>query len=112
RDQAGKNSLEVWLPNPVDPKEKIPNPDFKESGAIMVGAVGQNMQPRSNYGSRVNCFALGEDVFSTNVLGGYTHRFNGTSSASAIVAGVALSVLGIIANKGLSAKTPEQIRAL
>lgn len=115
-DADGRHSLKMRIPDPIHPSIMIPNPHFKESGAIMVGASKRNLVPEdfSNYGSRVNCFALGEDVFSTNLNGTYTSSFDGTSSASAIIAGVALSVLGIIDNSanGLSSRTPQQIRDL
>jgi peptidoglycan hydrolase-like protein with peptidoglycan-binding domain len=83
-------------------------PDFKESGAIMVGAarseVPHERMPFSNFGSRVDCFAWGENVMTAGdnskpkSLTDYTKEkklFAGTSSASAIIAGVALSVQGI-----------------
>ena len=105
-DQFGRHTL----------RASMPNPDFQESGAIMVGSSRQNLRPKtsSNYGSRINCFAWGEGVFSTNLDGTYTSLFDGTSSASAIIAGVTLSVLGLIAHPDnhLSARTPRQIREL
>lgn len=69
------------------------HPDSEDSGAIMVGASESdslhNWLPTSNYGSRINCFAWGEDVFTTgyspNVKG-----FGGTSAAAAIIAGAAI----------------------
>lgn len=78
-----------------------------DSGAIMVGAGGAcsgGFTPRnsrlsfSSYGNRVNVQGNGECVFTTgygnlygagNVNTFYTDAFNGTSSASAIVAGAA-----------------------
>ncbi|HKQ76665.1 MAG TPA: S8 family serine peptidase, partial [Blastocatellia bacterium] len=113
-DMLGKHSLRVRIPDPSNPSLTIPNLDFQDSGAIMVGASLQNLHRKSssNYGSRVNCFAWGQGVFSTNLNGTYTSLFNGTSSASAIIAGVALSVLGLIAANKLPARTPQQIREL
>ncbi len=91
-----------------------PNDHPEDSGAIIVGAciATQNMLlsnmrlPQSNYGSRVNCFArgafaqtLGNDPSgdaNENVgYAQYTSLYNGTSSAAAIIAGVAGAVQGI-----------------
>jgi Subtilase family len=82
--------------------------DFKDSGAIMVGAARSTSPHKiwslgaeaSNYGSRVDCYAWGESVDtcwtdSTGTQSQYTTGFNGTSSASAIIAGAALVVQGI-----------------
>jgi hypothetical protein len=113
-DALGRHPLRLRVPDPANPDSTIPNRDFQDSGAIMVGAARQTLQYKSpsNYGSRVNCFAWGERVFSTNLNNTYTSLFNGTSSASAIIAGVALSVLGLIAGNGLPSRTPQQIREL
>jgi hypothetical protein len=113
-DALGRHPLRLRIPDPANPSLTIPNPDFQDSGAILVGAARQNLRHRSssNYGSRVNCFAWGEGVFSTNLNNTYTSSFNGTSSASAIIAGVTLAVLGLIAGNGLPARTPQQIREL
>ncbi|KAG5763848.1 hypothetical protein H9Q72_008065 [Fusarium xylarioides] len=96
--------------------------DFRESGAIMVGA-GSSTAPHtrlsfSNYGSRIDVYAWGEDVDTTttdsagtnNAL--YTTTFNGTSSASPIVTGAAMVVQGI-ANASVGFKlSPFQVRAI
>lgn len=94
--------------------------NFMDSGAVMVGAaepnpatvdgetghhavqlVSKDMKQRdmwgSNFGSRVDCYAWGLDVVTTDGGGEqpytrYTTDFGGTSSASAIVAGAALLV--------------------
>ncbi|SFR69724.1 Subtilase family protein [Halogeometricum rufum] len=85
-------------------------PTFEDSGAILVGACKDPLFPAvsgararadfSNYGSRIDCFAWGRDVTTLGVEGetpeSVTDRvftdFSGTSSASAIVAGAAVSV--------------------
>jgi hypothetical protein len=78
------------------------HPDFVDSGAIMVGAC-TNTQPLrpmtfSNYGSRVDCVAQGWGVVTTDVAPRYyTTQFSGTSSASAIIAGVAAAVQACVA---------------
>jgi serine protease len=86
---------------------------FLDSGAIMVAASevrdvgGVTVWPRwltSNYGSRIDCFAEGRGVTTADYPippGGSAadaaHRedFSGTSSATAIIAGVALSAQGM-----------------
>lgn len=76
-------------------------PGFRDSGAIFVGAaraaLPHNRAPFSNYGSRLDCFGWGEtvttcgygDLAGTATTDFYTNSFNGTSSASPIVAGAA-----------------------
>jgi hypothetical protein len=77
--------------------------DFRDSGAIIVGA-GSSTVPHtrlsfSSFGHRVNCYAWGENVETTDSDSGgatnlYQSGFNGTSSASPIVTGAALAVQG------------------
>jgi hypothetical protein len=78
--------------------------DFRDSGAIVVGAASSTAPHTrmgfSSFGSRVDCYAWGEDVETcmTNHAGTtstYRSTFAGTSSASAIIAGAALVVQGI-----------------
>jgi serine protease len=85
--------------------------DFRDSGAIMVGA-GSSASPHtrmwfSNYGSRIDCYAWGENVDTTytndpagndNTL--YTGTFDGTSAASPIVTGAAMIVQGLAKSIG------------
>ena len=70
--------------------------DFRDSGAIMVGA-GSSAAPHtrlgfSNFGNRIDCFAWGENIDTTGDGGSgmsttsYTTTFGGTSGASPIVA--------------------------
>lgn len=77
--------------------------DFRDSGAIMVGA-GSSSYPHSrlsfsNYGSRIDCYGWGQNVTTTTGNIGqntsYTNSFSGTSSASPIIAGAAAAVQGI-----------------
>lgn len=79
--------------------------DFKDSGAIMVGAavpaVPHGRSWFSNYGSRIDVYGWGEKVDTTSadpnkgVKNLYTSSFNGTSSASPIIAGAAVSIQSI-----------------
>jgi hypothetical protein len=116
-----------WLDNYFDPNGKrILNRgdrDFKDSGAIMVGAA-DSTQPYpyarwydSNYGNRIDCFAWGENIctLSSDRDGSkrkYFEYFDGTSGAGAIIAGVALSLQGMAeANLGRRLE-PEEMRGL
>jgi serine protease len=95
--------------------------DFRDSGAIVVGA-GSSTTPHtrlgfSSFGNRVDCYGWGEnvDTSSSNSAGAttlYTAVFNGTSSASPIVAGAALAVQGM-AEATLGFRfSPRQLRAI
>jgi hypothetical protein len=101
-----------------------------DSGAILVGAANSTTHDRwqinglpiaSCFGARVNCYAWGELIVTAG--GGdldsgrgdknktYTQVFNGTSGASAIVAGAALVLQGMYkaANSG-TPLTPAEMR--
>ena len=88
--------------------------DAFDSGAILVGScksalphnrlVGLGAGYGSNYGSRLDCFAWGEDIVTTGYGHidpaadddrAYTDDFGGTSGASAIIAGAALILQGM-----------------
>jgi len=99
--------------------------DFRESGAIMVGACNSalphNRWAYSNYGSRIDCFAWGQNVVScgygdldagTGDNSTYTDTFQGTSSASPIISGAAIILQGMHeANTG-TRLSPLQMRTL
>ena len=95
---------------------------FRDSGAIMVAASQRSLPYQktnySNYGSRVDCFACGEDLMTAGLYPSssgdaknrYTGKFGGTSGASAIIAGAALAVQSISeANLGYRL-SPQQMR--
>jgi len=95
--------------------------DFRDSGAIMVGAARSFFpHPRtesSNYGGRIDCYAWGEDIdTATAYVDGpnneYNPDFGGTSGASAIVAGAALAVQGLSESNVSFKFSPGQLRAL
>ena len=97
------------------------SPDFRDSGAIIVGASSSTL-PRtrldfSNYGSRVNTHSWGENIVTTyvDVYDNYAHtytNFTGTSGAAPIIAGAALSIQGMVnANRG-SKLSPADLRNL
>ncbi|QHZ50946.1 putative mucin/carbohydrate-binding domain-containing protein [Paenibacillus larvae] len=99
------------------------SPDFKDSGAIMVGAGSSTVPHKrlgfSNYGSRIDVYAWGNNVTTTysnnndpSIKNLYTNSFNGTSSASPIIAGAAVNLQGIAkANLG-KPFTPKEVRDL
>ncbi len=97
---ANANGKYIWDPSSAD---------FDDSGAVIVGAGGSitNADPHSklwfsNYGVRVNCQGWGQNVVTAGYgalyNGGanamYTDSFNGTSSATPIVAGAVACLQG------------------
>lgn len=94
---------------------------FADSGAIMVACAEHlpddgdrwTRSTISNFGSRIDCFAAGEGVFTLDAGGGNGPDFSGTSSASAIVAGAALCLQGMaLAHQGLPLDPAQLRRAL
>jgi serine protease len=93
--------------------------DFRDSGAVIVGA-GTSSAPHarkdfSSFGARVNCYAWGENVETTNsdVTGAtnlYQAGFGGTSSASPIITGAALAVQGCFFAANGYRLSPAQMR--
>ncbi len=119
--------------NPVE----VEGSGFRDSGAIMVGAASSGVPHKrlktqgpfgTNFGSRVDCYAWGEDVVSCGYgdlkeepdsheepvddSKKYTRVFKNTSSASAIIAGAALIVQGVAKKKLGYPFTPHQLRAI
>lgn len=120
------DAADVGVIDIIDGKERIRSlnrgsANFLDSGAIVVGAShsafladGQHRrlnstgpEAKSNFGSRVDCYAWGENIATTSTMRGelgpspapdkpvdpkskYTNSFGGTSGAGAIIAGVAL----------------------
>lgn len=94
-------------------------PDFRDSGAIIVGSATSgaphNRLESSNYGSRVDAYSWGENIMTTSVNQAYEDiysAFSGTSGASPIVAGAVLSVQGMLAANGRKKLTPSEMRKL
>jgi hypothetical protein len=97
------------------------SPDFLDSGAIVVAAA-RSAPPHlrvgsSNYGSRVDCYAWGENIGTlwTNASGTqsqYTSSFGKTSGASAIIAGAALIVQSAARKKHHRPYRPLQLREI
>lgn len=96
--------------------------DFRDSGAIMVAAASSGMPHRkirnSNFGKRINCYAWGDGVCtagsypasSVPFTNTYTQQFNGTSSASAIIAGAAISIQSMLEANHRPRLNPKQMR--
>lgn len=96
--------------------------DFRDSGAIMVGA-GSSAAPHtrlgfSNFGSRIDCFAWGENIdtcgdgWTGTATHTYTAGFGGTSGASPIVTGAALLLQAWGESKGTGRYSPAAVRDL
>jgi len=93
--------------------------DFRDSGAIIVAAgigsqqSGWRRWPGSNYGRRVDCFAAGQNVKTATSQGmNYGTLFGGTSSAAAIIAGVAAVTQSMALHIRGAALQPEDLRNL
>ena len=117
-EAAGNGSQNLDAPNCLERFNK----DVRDSGAIIVGAGSPTDSRRlsfSSYGSRVDLQGWGTSV-TTAGYGDlfnpgdnrqyYTSNFNGTSSASAIVAGAALAVQGVQREMGLAPYNPVKLR--
>ena len=94
--------------------------DFRDSGAIMVGAASSTAPHQrlsfSNYGSRIDCFAWGENIdtcgdgWTGTSTTAYTTSFGGTSGASPIIAGAALLLQSWAVRIGRAIYTPQALR--
>ncbi len=96
----GGNDLDDWSDADGRHLLKVGDDDYRDSGAIMVGAA-TSAAPHSrldfsNHGSRVDCYAWGQNVDTTGdgwtgtSTTAYTGGFGGTSGASPIVTGAAV----------------------
>ena len=99
------------------------NRNVRDSGAIIVGAsnaYGRAPMCWTNFGSRVDVHGWGEsvttlgygDLFNSGEDQYYTSWFSGTSSASPIVTGAAISVQGAALARGNGPMSPWAIRQL
>lgn len=98
------------------------DPSFRDSGAIIVGAAS-SVAPHarlgfSSHGGRIDCYGWGENIDTTGdgwtgtSTTAYTTSFNGTSGASPIISGAALSVQGMVESATGSRLSPRQMRAV
>lgn len=122
----GNTNLDAWTTSGGLLRLNRTSAAFVDSGAIMVGAsvstVPHERWFASNYGSRIDCFAWGENVTTTgygdldngggNPDGWYTDTFQGTSSASPII----VSAAALVQSKYLATTgtrlSPGQMRVL
>ncbi|WP_130068773.1 putative mucin/carbohydrate-binding domain-containing protein [Bacillus albus] len=98
------------------------SPDFKDSGAILVGAGSSSVPHKrlwySNYGSRIDTYGWGENVDTTsadpikNDVNLYTTTFGGTSSAGPIIAGAAASIQGAATARWGGPYSPDNLRGI
>ena len=129
----GDNDLDLWVNGGGLTILNRSSINFRDSGAIMVGAsVATTPHDRawfSNFGSRIDCYAWGEDIVTagysnrggnTSLGGGgtstlnddYTSTFGGTSGASPIITGAALTLQGMYKATALTLLSPLQMRSL
>ena len=116
----GSNDLDTFKDTNGKTVLKRGSSDFRDSGAIMVGAASSaaphSRLSFSNYGSRVDCFAWGENIVTAgdgwtgNATNSYTNSFGGTSGATPMVTGAALLVQSWRANQGLKRHSPAEMR--
>ena len=118
--EAGGNG-ENNLDNEVDDLGQLLS--TKDSGAIIVGAATSGTHRKthgnngSNYGSRIDCYAWGTDINTTNTdrdgsRSTYTSDFAGTSGASAIIAGAVISIQSMRERANKNIFTPEEMRRI
>jgi len=98
------------------------SPDFRDSGAIMVGAASSAAPHTrlgfSNFGSRIDCFAWGQNIDTTGdgwtgtATNTYTTSFGGTSGASPIITGAALLMQSWSVARGAGRYSPADLRTL
>ena len=123
----GQVLLDTWEPTPGGGQPlNRQGTTFLDSGAVLVGAVDPlppyGRQPYSNYGNRIDCVAWGDDVWtsgyddskSSSSAGHKTDYwyFSGTSSAAALVAGMAAQVQGMQLAKVRVPFPAAQLRAI
>jgi serine protease len=95
------------------------HPDYRDSGAIIVGAgtaaYPRSKMPWSNYGKRVDVHSWGEKIMTSTVDGSVQDtyaNFGGTSGAAPIIAGAALSAQGIRVANGRAKLGALEMRSL
>jgi serine protease len=133
-ETVGRN-LDLPIPRRADDPPPInlnrKSRRFRDSGAIMVSGCRANLASQgghrrigyAGYGSRIDCYAWGEKVVTAG--GGnfgpvaraadrqFTDGFGGTSSAAAIIAGVAILVQQMARSpRGPGQLEPAQLRNL
>jgi hypothetical protein len=97
------------------------NPDFRDSGAIIVTAASSTA-PHTRlayapHGRRIDCYAWGQNINTLDsdddgATTAYTTGFGGTSGASPIITGAALAVQGRAESQLGFRFSPRQMRAI
>lgn len=99
----------------------VNSPDFRDSGAILVGASSSAAPHErlyfSSYGSRIDNYGYGHNVHTLDAVDrnsttGYMTYFSGTSSASPIVTAAVISLQGIAKAKYGVPFSPTEVRDL
>lgn len=126
-EAAGSSTRRTVLDEFVDERgrrvlDPLVSGDFRDSGAILVGATDADLSPDTvgtSRGRRVDCFARGIGVPVpgpdplTGALGRSTYTYyGGSSSAAAIIAGVAVATQGISLARTGEPLTPAALRDL
>lgn len=116
----GSNDLDAFTDVNGKTVLKRGSADFKDSGAIMVGAASSTAPHSrlsfSNYGSRIDCFAWGDNIttcgdgWTGNGTSTYTSSFGGTSGATPMVTSAALLVQSWRVDRGLARHSPPEMR--
>jgi hypothetical protein len=121
----GGTDLDAY-PTAATSKFNRSNANFRDSGAIMVGAASaatpHERMSFSCFGSRIDCYGYGEQVTTlgygdlsavgTPDTRQYTGVFGGTSAASPIVTGAALVVQGAYKAASGTPLSPLELRAV
>lgn len=130
-DRVSGQVLDVDDPT-IAPGDRLTPAFALDSGAIIAGAVttapphtrwtagfAKNPTPRSNFGSRIDCSAPGDHIFTARSFGTsgrprYTASFGGTSAAAAIVAAAAalIQCLAMHTTERARPFEPAEVRAL
>lgn len=124
----GGNDLDAWTDAAGRFRLRRGHPDFRDTGAIMVGAASSTMTNQrhsrlgfSNFGARVDCYGWGENVTTcgygdlspmAGLDAAYTAVFGGTSSASPIVAGAAIVTQSLYRGATGGRLSPGQMRGI
>lgn len=109
-EAAGNGMTDIGgVPRPFEPEVEI------SSGAFIVAGSRHRIRNLtrlglSNFGARIDFFAPGENVFLSSKNGQETWEFSGSSSASAIVAGVLACLQGYSRSAGRNL-LPRDIRS-
>jgi hypothetical protein len=120
----GGFDLDRWMDPDTGRSLRRGDAGFRDSGAILVGAARAGLPHDrayfSNYGSRIDCFSWGEavttcgfgDLAGTGTADFYTNKFDGTSSASPVIAGAAALLQSLYQAQTGTRLEPWAMRAL